>query len=199
MIKKFITILVLTGVLVVPMVVSAVDCPSGALGCERAIPASQAPCDCGQATTNGGQFCWAGDSQVFDSQAACQTAMASVDSGGAAPTEGMPQGLSPCTMRHDVKGCGNNCSEEGSAGDQCKLETCCLLDRVYTIADWMFVILLVLAGMFVIWAAFDFVISKGDPEKITSARNKITWALVGVIIAFLAQGLVRMITQIIAK
>ncbi len=124
--------------------------------------------------------------------------------------DGLPEGLSPCEMKHEVKGCDEDmtdpddpdeetdCSKKAGT-ESCNVEVCCLMDKVYTIADWIFVILLVVAGMFVIWGAFDFVLSKGDPEKITSARNKLIWALVGVIVAFISRGLVRIITQIIAK
>ncbi len=121
--------------------------------------------------------------------------------------EEVPGGLAPCTMVHDVKGCTANMPDPESPGDvtncqkggECNIEACCLLDRVYTIADWIFVILLVVAALFIIWGAFGFVLSGGDPEKVTAARNKLIWALVGVIVAFISRGLVRIVTQIIKK
>ena len=151
-----------------------------------------------------------------------------VGAGGPAPTSvaagnetGLPSGLSPCNMMHTIRGCKTgmqdpdngavcnpattigctNCSKVGNIGGAgtCTAETCCILDRIFSVADWVFVILMVVAGMFIIWAAFSFVTSGGNAEKVTSARNKITWAIVGIIIAFLSQGFVRIIVQIVSK
>ncbi len=129
---------------------------------------------------------------------------------GTVGEEIISSGLSPCEMKHEVQGCiadmtdpddedeETDCNKKAGA-NSCNVEVCCLLDMVYTIADWIFVILLVVAGLFIIWGAFGFVLSGGDPEKVTSARNKLIWALVGIIVAFLARGLVILVTQIIAK
>lgn len=150
-----------------------------------------------------------------------------VGSGGPPPaavsdTGGLPTGLSPCNIIHTIRGCKigmqdqdnaavcnpaspgigcTNCSKVGNIGGAgvCNAETCCILDRIFSVADWVFIILMVVAGMFIVWAAFSFVTSGGDAEKVTSARNKITWAIVGIIIAFLSQGFVRIIVQIVSK
>lgn len=136
-------------------------------------------------------------------------------------TGGLPTGLSPCNIMHTIRGCKigmqdpdnaavcnpattigcTNCSKVGNieGAGACNAETCCILDRIFSMADWIFVILLVVAGMFIVWGSFSFVISGGETEKVTSARNKIIWALWGIIIAFLSQGFVRIIVQIISK
>ena len=133
----------------------------------------------------------------------------------------LPTGLSPCNILHTIRGCKigaqdpdsvavcnpattigcTNCSKVGNIGGvgACNLETCCILDRIFSVADWIFVILMVVAGMFIIWAAFSFVTSGGEAEKVTSARNKIIWAIWGILIAFLSQGFVRIVVQIISK
>jgi FtsH-binding integral membrane protein len=72
------------------------------------------------------------------------------------------------------------------------------MDLIYTVADWIFVALLVVAAIFIIWGAIEFITSGGAPEKVGSARNKLIWALVGVVVAFIARGLVVLITQVIA-
>lgn len=127
------------------------------------------------------------------------------------PGQGIPAGYSEggCTMKHEVRGCiegmtfqeGGETTETdcGKDDEECYVEACCLLDMVYTIADWIFVILLVVAALFIIWGAFQFVLSGGDPEKVTTARNKLIWALVGIIVAFISRGLVRIVAQIIQQ
>jgi hypothetical protein len=125
------------------------------------------------------------------------------------PGGGVPTGLSPCKMTHQIAGCIANmddptdettlltsCSKDSP---DCRVEPCCLLNMIYTVADWIFVILLVVAAIFVVWGGIEFVTSGGAPEKVGSARNKLIWALVGVVVAFVARGLVVLITQIIQK
>ena len=124
------------------------------------------------------------------------------------PSEGVPSGLSSCAIKHDIKGCSANMADPETAGAvtncqkgsiDCNAEACCILDRIFTVADWIFVILIVVSALFIIWGAFSFVLSGGDAEKVTGARNRIIWAIVGVVIAFLSQGIVRLIVQIIKK
>ncbi len=47
-----------------------------------------------------------------------------------------------------------------------------------------------------IWAGYDFVVSKGDPQKVASARLKITYGIAGYILLVLAYLIVRVISQV---
>ena len=205
--RKFVFFLVLAAILVLPGVMRAAACPAGQDACQAAIIA---PCDCGTVTAVAGKWCWAAGNRAFDTQALCTTAMTAPPP--VSEETPLPGGLSPCKMTHNVtKGCTaatpygaggvvTDCTKwDGTHAAQCESETCCLLDRIFTIADWIFVILLVMAAVLIIWGAFEFVLSGGVSEKVTSGRNKIIWALVGIVVAFLSQGLVRVITQIIAR
>lgn len=53
---------------------------------------------------------------------------------------------------------------------------------------WGINIFIILAGMFLLvyllWGAFDWISSSGEKEKLTKAQNKITNALVGIILIF---------------
>lgn len=64
------------------------------------------------------------------------------------------------------------------------------------IIDWMFTILMVVAAMYIVMAAFSFVTASGDVEKIAKARQWVLMALVGVAVAFMARGLVALIKTI---
>ena len=57
------------------------------------------------------------------------------------------------------------------------------------ITDWIFVFLLILAVLFIVLAAFQFVTAGGDPAAVGQARNKLIYAAVGVIVAALSKGL----------
>jgi hypothetical protein len=76
-------------------------------------------------------------------------------------------------------------------------EICCgpgtVLNRL---TNWMFVILMVVAVIYIIMAAFNFVTAAGDPEKVTKARNFVLYALIGVLVAFAAKGLINLISKI---
>ena len=73
----------------------------------------------------------------------------------------------------------------------------CLMNTMYNITDWIFVILVGLAGIFIIIGAMTLLMAAGSPEKVTSGRNYILYAAIGLIVGFLAKAipnLVRMIS-----
>jgi len=54
------------------------------------------------------------------------------------------------------------------------------------IANWLGGIILGIAVIMIIYAAFTFLTAGGSEEKLTTARNTLIYALVGVIVALLA-------------
>lgn len=75
------------------------------------------------------------------------------------------------------------------------VEVMVVLDNV---TDWLFALLLITAAIFIILAAFYFVTASGDPDKTKTARNFVLYALIGVLVAFIAKGLVYLIDAIVA-
>jgi heme/copper-type cytochrome/quinol oxidase subunit 2 len=57
-----------------------------------------------------------------------------------------------------------------------------------TIAGWMFIFLIVLAIIFVIFAAFKYLTAGGDPEAVKTASNMLIYAAVAVAVALVAKG-----------
>lgn len=76
-----------------------------------------------------------------------------------------------------------------SAPDNVITDKGTFLKKVTTIINWIFTIFVVFAIIFVILAAFQFITGGGDSKNVESARNKLMWAAVGVIVALLARGL----------
>lgn len=72
-----------------------------------------------------------------------------------------------------------------------------IMQMFENIADWLFSILLIIAVIFLIVAAFYFVTAQGDPERLSKARNMVLYALIGVLIAFAARGLVLLVETIV--
>ena len=87
-------------------------------------------------------------------------------------------------VRHDLTRYVEGCAPGQFDPEMPDASLCCILDLMETVVDWMFVILLIMAAIWIIWGAFMFLTSGGSPEKLNTARNKLIWALVGVAVAF---------------
>jgi phosphoglycerol transferase MdoB-like AlkP superfamily enzyme len=71
-----------------------------------------------------------------------------------------------------------------------------IFDALNTLTDYLFTILLVVAVIFLIIAAFTFITASGDPAKVEKARNFVLYALIGVAVAVAAKGLVMLVQTI---
>ncbi|OGZ17486.1 MAG: hypothetical protein A2Z78_00820 [Candidatus Nealsonbacteria bacterium RBG_13_36_15] len=65
-----------------------------------------------------------------------------------------------------------------------------IITLIDNVANWLFAILLSVALLFILIAAFQFLTSGGDPARVSSARGSLMYALIGLGVAFLARGLV---------
>ena len=65
------------------------------------------------------------------------------------------------------------------------------------IGDWVFAIFIGIATIFIIIAIFDSVTGGGDPAKISSARQKLIYAAIGIALALVAGGLDNVLSNII--
>lgn len=72
-----------------------------------------------------------------------------------------------------------------------------LISIINTIANWIFAILLALAVVMLLLAAFNWLTSGGSEEKVSSARRMLIWALVGIAVALAAKGLVEIVKALI--
>jgi len=104
-----------------------------------------------------------------------------------------------CTeVRHDLSKYIEGCEGSVSDVDESARQLCCLLDLLSTVADYLFVILLLVAIIMIVWSGFEFVTAAGSTDKVNSARTKIVWALVGIVIALAAKGLVRLVAALLS-
>ena len=103
-----------------------------------------------------------------------------------------------CTIRSSdtkgVAGCG------AAAGDTCQAVVgaslkyedcaiCCIMDRIYMVTNWIFLVLMALAIIFVLYGGFLIIAAGGSEERVLKGRTFIMWALVGFAIAILAKAL----------
>lgn len=68
-----------------------------------------------------------------------------------------------------------------------------------TLIKWMFTLLLVLAVVFIIVAAFKYLTAGGDEEKVGGAHKMIIYAVVAIAVAFLAQGVSFVVAQLLGQ
>ena len=66
-----------------------------------------------------------------------------------------------------------------------------------TITNYLFFILLIISIIIIVYAGILFVFSAGDPGKTATARNLLLYAIIGIIVAFLARGLVNLVLETI--
>ena len=74
------------------------------------------------------------------------------------------------------------------------LDVMVVLERI---VDWLFTILLVIAAISIIIAAYYFVTAAGNPETVSKARNFVLYALIGVAVAVASRGLVWLVRDIV--
>ena len=68
-----------------------------------------------------------------------------------------------------------------------------IVDIMDKVANWIFAIVFALAIIFILASAFQFLTAAGNPEKITSARQILIYALVAVAVAVVAWGLPKLV------
>jgi phosphoglycerol transferase MdoB-like AlkP superfamily enzyme len=56
------------------------------------------------------------------------------------------------------------------------------------IVRWVYIIFFIIAVLFIILAAFSYLTAAGDEEKVKTAKNRIIYAAVAIIVALLAVG-----------
>lgn len=72
-----------------------------------------------------------------------------------------------------------------------------IFDILAKVVMYAYTIFFIVAVVFIIVAAFNFLTAQGDPEKIKSARSQITWACVAIAIALISVGAAQIIKTFI--
>jgi len=115
--------------------------------------------------------------------------------------EPVPTEATGCTLRHDLTGSdwtsagfyckakGEFCPFEGCTVNSynCTCVSCCLMDTIYTVTDWIFVGVIAIATIMILWGAFNIITAGGNTEKVNTGRQFIIMALVGFLVAALAK------------
>lgn len=95
-----------------------------------------------------------------------------------APTE--------CTLKYNLDYINPACKIGGRVSIA-EYGACCIVNTLYKIADYIFIVLMALSVIFAILGALQLIMAGGDPLKVEKGRNYVTYALIGVIVAILAK------------
>lgn len=91
-----------------------------------------------------------------------------------------------CTLGRDLSSVSPACTN-GATVSIDDYGMCCLLNTISNVTDWIFVILVAVAAVFVILGGVNIVTAGGSPEKVAAGRNYIMYAAVGLLVALLAR------------
>jgi len=92
---------------------------------------------------------------------------------------------SPINERTTCENEQNNCWCSNSSGSA--WATFCLIDSIQYATNWIFYILSVVVALLAIYGAFVITTAAGDPNKVTSGRKILTFALIGLAIALFSK------------
>lgn len=70
-------------------------------------------------------------------------------------------------------------------------------DIISTVVPYLFGAAGLLLLLYLIWGGFSYMLSQGDPKAVDSAKNKITTALTGFVIIFIAYWLVQILGTVL--
>ncbi|BCX15874.1 MAG: hypothetical protein KatS3mg098_103 [Candidatus Parcubacteria bacterium] len=60
---------------------------------------------------------------------------------------------------------------------------------IYRIIGYVYTFFFLVAVLFIILAAYNFVFSRGDETKVKNAKNQIKWAIVAIVVALMSGGI----------
>ncbi|MEK7542841.1 MAG: hypothetical protein AAB503_00855 [Patescibacteria group bacterium] len=69
------------------------------------------------------------------------------------------------------------------------------VQQIQTLTNWMFGLLLLLAVIFILWAAFKYLTAGGDEEALGKAKSILIYAIIAIAIAVLAKGIVALVSS----
>ena len=104
-------------------------------------------------------------------------------------------------LKGETVGDGENCSLEGVdvGPDQTTKQwgLVCLLGSVGAIAHWIFVTLMVVAPLMIMVGAYHIMTAGADPERVTTGKNYIIWAAIGLLVGLFSNTIPSFISSLI--
>jgi len=74
-----------------------------------------------------------------------------------------------------------------------------ILRTIHRVANWMFSFLIILAVIFILIAAFNYLTGAGSDEKIKKAHKMLLYAAIAVAVGLLAEGLIVVVSKLVSN
>jgi len=121
------------------------------------------------------------------------------------------QPLDCCILRSDVTLEGTSYEKDDTVGDDavCSLTgeatdnitkewgLVCLLGSVGAVSHWVFIALMIVAPLMIILGAYYIVTAGMKPERVTTGKNYIIWATVGILVGLFSNAIPNFISSLI--
>jgi len=72
-----------------------------------------------------------------------------------------------------------------------------IIEIMNRVINWMYGLLIILAGAFILYAAFLYLTSGGDPKALATAKNYILYTVVAIAVAFFARAIVYIVQRLL--
>jgi len=102
-----------------------------------------------------------------------------------------------CTMSNNVQitGCPTSGACDFTTNNLCGL--CCVMNAIYTVTNWIFIVLIAIVAIMVIWGGLTIVTAGGAPEKVSTGRSYIVYAVVGFALALLSKAIPALVRSVL--
>ena len=115
-----------------------------------------------------------------------------------------------CKLRKDIQIDADSCVKDsivGPSGGSCTIGSIncttekwglfCVLNTIYAVTDWAFLIIVAVVIILVILGALNIMTSAGSPEKVKAGRDQIMYAAIGMVIAIIARAVPSIVRAIV--
>lgn len=72
-----------------------------------------------------------------------------------------------------------------------------IMEVIENITNWVFVVIMAIAVLVILLAAFRFLFAGGNPESVKGAQQMLLWAAVGILVALVARGIIALIRNVV--
>lgn len=76
--------------------------------------------------------------------------------------------------------------------------TCCIVDTIYNVTDWVYYVLLIGVSLAIITAGFFFLTAGGDPNKIKSAQSSLIYGMIALALAIMSKVIPAIIKAVVS-
>lgn len=94
-----------------------------------------------------------------------------------------------CKMKRSITIENIQCNQGDSIAMDGDKAICCFFNTFYSVTDWIFAFLAVIAVILGLIGAITLMTAAGDPEKVTKGRNYLLYAIIGLVVGLLARTL----------